>query len=318
MTITTRIDAVTKIPAAWLAAAPPAPRSVKVELTGRCNLRCSFCALRTRQVQPKGDMDFDLFRRITREMKDAGVEEIGVFYLGESCSAPDLLVRAISHVKLGLGFEYCFLTTNGTLMTPGLADACMASGLDSMKFSINAADPQQFAEVMGVKPRLFDDALKNLASVKAVRDDNHYPCGLYASSILYDGEQAEKMEKMLEERVRPFVDEHYFLPLYGQMTHWNEDRKASLGYTPTAGNQGRIGALRDPLPCWSVMTEGHVTADGILTSCCFDSDGTFAMGDLKTTPFMEAWHSASFQELRKAHIKKDVAGTICEGCLAYA
>jgi len=26
-----------------------------------------------------------------------------------------------------------------------------------------------------------------------------------------------------------------------------------------AGNQGRVGALREPLPCWSAFTEGHIT-----------------------------------------------------------
>ena len=40
-------------------------------------------------------MDFDLFKRITREMRDAGVEEIGVFYLGESFMNPRLLVDCI-------------------------------------------------------------------------------------------------------------------------------------------------------------------------------------------------------------------------------
>jgi hypothetical protein len=37
-------------------------------------------------------MDLSLFKRITKEMRDAGVEEIGVFYLGESFMAPNLLV----------------------------------------------------------------------------------------------------------------------------------------------------------------------------------------------------------------------------------
>ncbi|MDZ4254580.1 MAG: hypothetical protein U1A72_18580, partial [Sulfuritalea sp.] len=88
MSILERIDAVTAIPATHLRADPPAPRSVKIEITARCNYRCQFCALRTREVQPKGDMDMTLFRRITVDMRAAGVEEIGLFYLGESFSAP--------------------------------------------------------------------------------------------------------------------------------------------------------------------------------------------------------------------------------------
>lgn len=316
MTITQRIDGITKIGAEHLRADPPAPKSVKIELTGRCNYRCGFCALRTRKVQPKGDMDFRLFRRIITEMRAAGVEEIGVFYLGESCAAPELLVSAIRFVKEA-GFPYCFLTTNGSLMTPELADACMAAGLDSMKFSINAADAEQFHAVMQVKPSLFDDALNNLRMARETRDQGGYACGMYASSIRYDGEQQAKMEALIAARVAPYADEHYWLPLYS-MGSLATEREEQLGYRPTAGNQGRLGALVEPLPCWSAFTEGHVTADGILSACCFDADSRWGMGDLTKTAFLEAWNSEAFQSLRAAHLKKDVAGTVCEACVAYA
>src|SRR5512139_4179068 len=113
--ITERIDSVTLVRDEFRSPTPPAPKSAKIELSPRCNLRCGFCALRTREKQPKQDMDFALFQRITGEMRDAGVEEIGLFYLGESTSNPELLVKALRHVK-DLGFAYVFLTTNGTML----------------------------------------------------------------------------------------------------------------------------------------------------------------------------------------------------------
>ena len=64
--ITKRIDAITLIPDTYRRPDPPAPRSVKIELTGRCNYRCSFCALRSRPSQPAGDMDYKLFQRISQ------------------------------------------------------------------------------------------------------------------------------------------------------------------------------------------------------------------------------------------------------------
>jgi hypothetical protein len=201
---------------------------------------------------------------------------------------------------------------------PEAVEELMAAGLDSLKWSVNAADEEQFERIMGVSGRLFRHALDNIEAAHAVRKRGGHKTGLYASSIRYDDAQQQKMEKLLTERVLPYVDQSYYLPLYGQMTHWNEERSQSLGYKPTAGNQGRIGALRDPLPCWSAFTEGHVTAEGLLTACCFDSDGRFAMGDLKMMPFVEAWNSLKFRELRAAHLSKSVKGTICEGCLAYA
>ena len=44
MSITQRIDAITEIASAYRTTQPPAPRSVKIELTGKCNFKCSFCA----------------------------------------------------------------------------------------------------------------------------------------------------------------------------------------------------------------------------------------------------------------------------------
>lgn len=316
MGITQRIDAITLVTHDRFTDAPPAPRSVKIELTGRCNYRCGFCALRTRKEQPKGDMDFALFRKITRQMRNAGVEEIGVFYLGESLMAPQLTIDAVKWCK-EIGFPYVFLTTNGSLATPGVLTELFAAGLDSLKFSINAGTDEQFSEVMGVKSKLYRNALANLQRARELRDYLRPECGLYASSIKYDGAQQERMEALLREHVLPYVDEHYWLPLYS-MGSLATQREAELGYRPTAGNQGRLDAMREPLPCWSAFTEGHVTADGALSACCFDADARWKMGDLNTQSFMAAWHSEPFRELRRAHLAKDVAGTVCEECVAYA
>ena len=46
--ITDRIDNVTNIPPPYMKAVLPAPQSVKIEISPRCNYRCGFCALRTR------------------------------------------------------------------------------------------------------------------------------------------------------------------------------------------------------------------------------------------------------------------------------
>jgi len=316
MAITERIDSITRIPPEYRRAALPAPKSVKIEISPRCNYRCGFCALRTREVQPKWDMDFGLFKRITREMREAGVEEIGVFYLGESFMNPRLLVDCIRYLKQDIGMPYVFLTSNASMAFPEAVAECMKAGLDSLKWSMNAADEEQFEKIMGVAGRLFRRALQNVKSAWEVRDQGGFKTGLYASSIKYDGEQQERMERLLDERVRPYVDQHYWLPLYS-MGAFATQREEQLGYRPTAGNQGRIGALREPLPCWSAFTEGHVTAEGKLSACCFDATANWTMGDLTAMPFMDAWNSEQFVSLRAAHLKKDVRGTVCENCIAY-
>jgi hypothetical protein len=95
----------------------------------------------------------------------------------------------------------------------------------------------------------------------------------------------------------------------GAADNWGKKR--------TAGNPGRAGNMREPLPCWSVTT-GHITHDAKLAACCFGTglDGSLVMADLNEVSFMEGWNSPAFRELRAAHLRKDVTGTGCAECIA--
>lgn len=313
MKITERIDAITLIKQESLRVDPPCPKAVKIELTSRCNYRCAFCAHRLRQ-KDRRDMDWGFYTRIVKEMVEAGVEELGVFYIGESFLC-DWLPDAISYAK-NAGMKYVFLTTNGSLATPEKVSACMAAGLDSLKFSMNFSSLDQFDKVAQVKNEYFRQSIENIKATKKARDENGYKCIISASSIRFDGKQQEEMQAIVDE-ILPFVDTHYWLPLYGQMMLESSERVKELGYIPTAGNQGRLEALRDPLPCWTAFTEGHITAEGYLSACCFDAGNAWNMGDLNQMSFMEAWNSEPFKKLRAAHLAKNVKGTACEKCAAY-
>jgi MoaA/NifB/PqqE/SkfB family radical SAM enzyme len=276
---------------------------------------CAFCALQFRE-NSNTDMDWDLFKRITTEMREAGVVEIAPFYIGESFTTPKLLVKAIKWLKDDLQTPYVFLTTNGSLVTPGIVEEVMAAGLNSLKFSITSSDEDEFEKIIQVNKRMFYKALDNIKTAREIRDRGGYQTRLYASSIKYDGLQQDKMQALLDARVLPYVDQHYWLPLYtfGAMTNHTTE---AMDYKPTPGNMGRLGALRDPLPCWCVFTEGHVCADGMLSACGFDATSIYTIANLNEVSFMAGWHSASFQELRTAHINKDVSKTVCSDCALY-
>lgn len=317
MSITDRIDAITSIPTEYRGANLPAPKSVKIELTGRCNYSCSFCA-RSQLLRDQKDMDKATFKRLAMEMRQAGVEELGLFYLGESMLLP-WLPEAVEYAK-AIGFPYVFLTTNGSLAKAHRLDACFRAGLDSLKFSLNYADAEQFADIAKADKRLFAIMIRNIKAAKDTRDkverETAHRCGLYASYIEYDGEQKARMMALVDE-ISPYLDEIYALPLYSQAELIGQSER-DAGWAVTAGNRGRLDALREPLPCWAVFTEGHITWDGKLSACCFDHDGRFEMGDLTNQSFMDAWNSDKFQQLRTAHLDKNVSGTPCEKCVAYA
>jgi radical SAM protein with 4Fe4S-binding SPASM domain len=311
--ISDRIDNITSIKPEYRKSSVPAPKSVKIELTGRCNFACSFCA-RGQNLREVADIDKSFFRRILKEMREDGVEEIGLFYLGESMMNR-FLPEAIKYAK-EIGFPYVFLTTNGSLATEHRVRECFEAGLDSMKFSLNYANERQFEDIARVKGKLFHKMKDNIKAAKKVRDDvfneTGHKCGLYASYIMYDGIQGKRMLDMVTE-MTPYLDEIYALPLYGQAGP--QDSPVDGKFSPTGGNTGRADNPVPSLPCWAAFQEGHITWDGKLSACCWDHTEGLAMGDLNEQTFMEAWNSDKFQSLRSAHLSGDVHGTACESCI---
>jgi len=315
-TITKRLDQVQKLSGEYLSENPPAPRSVKIELSPRCNYRCAFCGILSREKQPKEDMELDFFKKITRDMMDSGVEEIGPFLIGEPFLNPDLHVEAIRYLKSELRVPYVFLTSNASLAFPDRVEAYMQAGLDSLKWSCNSATPEQFISLTGMPSDLFDWVNENIKMARKIRDDGGFKTRLYASSIHFNESQPWEMKTMLDENILPYVDEHYWLPLYS-MGGMATKREAELGYKPIGGNTGRYDAPVDPIPCWPLFTVGHVLFDGRLTACCSDPTGDWVVGDLRTQSFMEAWNSMKFIELRTAHLRGNILGSKCEKCVLY-
>jgi MoaA/NifB/PqqE/SkfB family radical SAM enzyme len=309
--ITRRIDNITEIRGEYLCEAPPCPESVKIELTALCNFSCKFCA-RDQHLREVGHIDRGFFEKVLVDLLRSGVEELGLFYLGESFLVP-WLPDAIRYAK-DVGFPYVFLTTNGSVSTPDKVEACFEAGLDSLKFSFNYSDPHHFASITNKSASQYATIVSNLKNAWRVREEGGYTCGVYASYIMFEGEgQREKMARVVEE-IEQFTDEVYALPLYSQAAHIEQENGTRWVFT--GGNPGRYDKMRAPIPCWALFTEGHISWDGRLSACCFDHDGRFDMGDLTQISFMDAWHSPKFRQLRAAHLRGDVAGTVCGECVS--
>jgi len=315
--ITKRLDNITKIPKGYLVETPPPPKSVKIELTNSCNFRCKFCSISAREYSSGGrNISKSLFKKIVQELISLDVKEIGLFFMGEPFTNAELLIKFINYLKPLNNFPYVFLTSNASLAKHPLVYRCMKAGLDSLKWSCNYADAEQFKKITGCRESLFEDSIENIRHAWKVRERFGFPTKLYASSIRYDDEQYDKMQEFLKENVFPYVDEHYWLPLYS-MGSLASDKEKEIGLQPIAGNPGRYDNPVAPIPCWSLFTEAHVMADGKMTGCCADATGDWVVGDLNTQSFMEAWHSEAFKALRREHLKGNVISTPCEHCVIY-
>lgn len=303
--ITRRVESVSAFTGVARSARPPIPTSAKLELTARCDLRCFFCASHKRPRRT-GRMSPAFYIELAAHLRRAGVEQLGLFYIGESFLC-EWLPDAIQYAKEVCRYPYVFLTTNGLTATPERVRACIVAGLDSLKFAFNWASPDQFQNVTGVTSSVYATVVGNLKSARSIRDDvqheSGHRCSLYASSLCYDEAQRGRMQAALKD-IEPYVDQHYWLPLLG---HWGLPGQERAGWPVPV----------KPLPCWPLFTEAHITWDGKLSACGLDASPRFHMGDLNRTPFAEAWHSDEFQALRAAHLAGELKGTTCAQCIAY-
>lgn len=303
--ITERISRTYRVPPECLSETPPMPKSAKIEVTSRCDFKCFFCE-HTFSADKHADIDPDLLYKILREMAEAGVEEVGLFWIGES-----LLVKRlpeyVAYAK-SLGFKNVYLTTNGRLATPARAEALIEAGLDSIKFSVSGSNRRNYITVTGVDA--FDKVMRNIKHVWNYRGARKKP-GIFASSYhdLSNPAEYEAIKKLVE----PYVDEHYPLRLYGSRKVDTENGNSQIVRMPS--EVGR--RLQEMLPCWSLFTLPHINHNGFMSACFCDPDKKLFMGDLKQVSFREAWHSEKFRALRRAHLKRDVNETPCESCIAY-
>lgn len=308
-TITDKIDNITHIAPEYLKTICPPPKSVKIELIRNCNYKCRFCSHSELDTQA-GQMPWLIYTSLIDQLAAAGVQEIAPFFFGESF-LDYRLAESIKYAKTK-GIPYVFLTTNGSLASIDKVKSCMQNGLNSLKFSLNYADADQFKDVARVNEKYFEKAITNLKNARQIRDTYKFDCGIFASYILFDGEQGDKMKELIKE-ISPYCDEVYELPLYSQGGNIEkEDWKFS------AGNMGRAANPVSPIPCFGVgFSSAHVDYLGNLISCCFITGNNFNMGNFTESTFMDVWNNQQYQELRQAHLDHNIQNTPCERCVMW-
>ncbi len=292
---------------------PPLPEKIGIEINNSCNHKCYFCPNPTME-RVRSVMDDDMVLRVTREAYEAGIRQIS-FYSGGEPFLNKGLARYVAYAK-ELGFDYCYLSSNGgKVVTPHLM-AVLDAGLDSLKFSINAGDRESYALVHGHDE--FEDVIRNVEFVADYRQKHRPDMKLFVSFV--ETKLSEGGFETLKERIGHLVDEVVVYPFVvigtplKQRVEPDGTERPFIGYDDTNRRES-WNAKRLRLPCYQLWSYLNVTMEGYLSACCSDYNNDLVVGNLHTASLQEAWHSPEFQEQRRKHIAGDVRGTLCEGCI---
>ncbi len=125
-----------------LVAAPPV--CLYLETTNRCNLLCETCPRTFETLEPPADMSWDLFTSIVDQFPS--IARVVLHGVGEPMLVKEL-PRMIRYLKdRGI---YVLFNTNGTLLSPKKFPELVATGLDELRVSVDAADRATYLAVRG-------------------------------------------------------------------------------------------------------------------------------------------------------------------------
>ena len=157
---------------------PPLPEKIGIEINNSCNHQCYFCPNPTMERQ-RSVMNDDMVRRVVHEAYDAGIHQIS-FYSGGEPFLNRKLADYVLHAK-DLGFDYCYLSSNGGKAVTGRLRKVLEAGLDSLKFSINGGDRATYHAVHGRDE--FEDVVRNVEFVANYREKYNPNLKLFISFV---------------------------------------------------------------------------------------------------------------------------------------
>lgn len=279
---------------------PPMPKNMMVELSNACNHACIFCTS-PHMTRGIGRMKHDLLHRVMQEARDEGVEEIGFYTTGEPFIHTDL-AKFTADAKQ-LGFRYIYISTNGALASPDRAKEVIDAGMDSIKFSINAGSKETYKLIHGHDD--WDKVMANLKFISDYRKSLDRQLRLFISFIVTNKNAHET--EAFRTSMRPLVDDILFQTVHNQSGQMITTEEVLRPGNPT------VDFKQDSI-CKMPFNRLHVSCEGYLTLCCVDYQNYLALADLNTVSLRDAWSSSLFQEMRRRHLDKELAGTLCGNC----
>lgn len=134
------------------------PDELYLEVTNRCNLRCTTCPQSWGMPEGSADLSAERANYVLDQLPD--VRRVVLHGIGEPTLNP-ALPQLIATVKERRA--YALFNTNGLLLRGRLLEALALSGLDEVRVSVDAATPQTYKRVRGA-----DGFSRILANVKAL------------------------------------------------------------------------------------------------------------------------------------------------------
>lgn len=284
-------------------------KTMNIEIAGGCNERCIYCEYSAQGLHKVNKLiDDELFYRVTKEAKELGITDIGLYITGEPFMNPKLF-EYVHYLKNQLVFQYVYISTNGIACRPENLEKLASAGIDSIKFSVSSADSENFKRHHGINA--FNRVYENIKYAYEYRKANNLSYKLYMFSILtkYNLHEKECMEKTYG----PYLDELAFVNVLSNPYVKGIKEYLEISEKPS-DSVNEISNLK--MPCIELFDRIVVNENGYLCACCHETRNRYTeIEDLKECSLKDAVYGEKMQQIRKRHLNKDISGIICENCI---
>ena len=270
---------------------PPFPKQIQIETTNICNHSCSFCAYNSME-RIKSYMPIDKFEKLVGECYSFGAREIGLFAGAEPFTHPKFL--DLIKICKGIGFEYLYISTNGSLATFEKITAAINAGLSSIKFSINGYDKESYKRIHGFDS--FDKVIDLVIKLGKWRKENEKKFFLGVSSVGY-------------------TNDDYFQPLRDIISDYVDE---TIYYQANNQSGQKKGLASQPFKeCSLPFNKLHISVEGHLKLCCNDYENLLICDEDEkvSLSMLDRWHGSVIRMARRAHMQGDLKGSLCDNCL---
>jgi len=240
-------------------------RDLRISLTDRCSLRCTYCmpADGVPWLKSATLLDTDEMVRLARIAVDLGVREVRLTG-GEPLLRPDVagVVRALAAITTPDGPLDLSMTTNG-LRLPGLAAPLRDAGLDRVNISLDTLQRARFIELTR-RDRLAD----TLAGIEAARVVGFAPIKLNALIMrgVNDDEIVDLVEFAVDRGLHMRFIEH--MPLDGGHTWRREEMVTAQEILEAISTRYTLTPLarHDSAPAEEFALDGSDVTVGVIAS----------------------------------------------------
>jgi len=278
-----------------------------VELTNKCPMRCVMCPRTYDMTREQGTMTFDIFSKVINELvadnpKWGQDNKVWLHHFGESLLHPE--VGKFIKYAISLNIK-ASLSVNPLMLSDKLAEELLRAETSLLYMSLDGHDDRSFGEIRGLAGayKQSHDNLLAFLHLKRTMDSatrvvvSMVDFHLNESSIDKLRAYWTSIEGVDDFLIKPFETLDGSIEAINLLQR-NKEQKSYLN----------IVSCNRP---WETVT---VMWDGRVVPCCYDYNGKYVLGDVRTSRLSDIWNGERMQALRREFISQQVSNPLCRNC----